>query len=290
MNWRTGQRTVVVSAILIAVSLVVASCTLPAPAQRTWKIKADSLEVIDQEDWDPGDEPYVIQLGFRSKLGVPNSAQSWVNSQCNNFSGMPVTDTATPGSTHYFPPGAADITFPQVQNLDIGDILLETANLEIFGTFTFVMERDTLLGTCAWTETINNVMPGLLVDSLNLLIGQQPIPPTEQQLVDLIVNQIDNFLAAAIGALAIQLEGVLGGADDLLGLVAQIHLPMAGTLASLVDLGLNLAGLSNGVLDVPELGENVKVRVGNLLPSLTTFTLAGTPSYEVKYSSRIASG
>jgi hypothetical protein len=285
-----GRKAVVAGAIVAAVSMIVASCTLPAPAKRVWKVKADSIEVVDQEDWDPGDEPYAIQLGFRSKLGVANSSQSWVNSQCTNGTGMPATDVAGPGETYSFPPGAADIVFPEVQNLDVGDILLQSAPFEIFGTFTFVMERDTLLGTCAWTETIVNSMPGILRDSLNLLIAAQPVPPTQEQLVQLIIDQIDNFLSLVVGALLIQLEGVLGGQDDLLGLVAQIHLPMAGTLANLLNFGLNLAGLDNGVVDIPELGTNLKIRIGNLLPSSTVFEFSGTPAYEVRYRSRITAG
>ena len=39
----------------------------------------------------------------------------------------------------------ADITFPLVQNLDIGDVILGTAPLEIFGTLSFAMERDAIL-------------------------------------------------------------------------------------------------------------------------------------------------
>lgn len=285
-----GRKAAAGAIVVTVLALVAASCTLPSPPDRIWKIKAESLQVIDQEDWDAGDEPYVIQLGFRSKLGLPFSSQAWVNSQCNNFTGLPPANAAPPGSTWYYPTGAADIVFPEVKNLDVGDVLLQTARFEIFGTFTFVMERDTAFSSCAWADTITNVMPGILIDSLNLLIAQQPVPPTEQQLVDFIVAQIDNFLAAAIGALAIQLEGLVGGEDDLLGIVAQIHLPMIGTLASLVDFGLQVAGLNNGIVDVPELGTNVKLRIGNLLPSSTVFNLTGTPSYEVNYRSRIAAG
>ena len=71
---------------------------------------------------------------------------------------------------------------------------------------------------------------------------------------------------------------------------ALITLPMAGTLANLLNFGLNLAGLDNGVVDIPELGTNLKIRIGNLLPSSTVFEFSGTPAYEVRYRSRITAG
>jgi hypothetical protein len=268
------NRKLTAAAVLVAaISVMAASCTLPAPATRTWKVKAESVQVIDQEDFDAGDEPYAIQVGFRSKLGVPNSAAAFVVSQCNSGAFPmpdPTSNVGTPGTV--VPVGGADITFPEAQNLDIGDVLLETAPLEIFGTMSFVMERDVLIGTCAWTETINAVLPGILRDSLNLLIGQSPIPPTEQQLVDLVVGLLDDFLAVIPGAIAIAVEGVGASSDDLLGVALQIHLPTAGAFTNLLDLGLNLAGIDNGQLDIPDLPTTIKFRIGKLLPSSASFT------------------
>lgn len=266
------RKAIIAATVVAALSVLAASCTLPTPASRTWKVKAISVEVVDQNDYDAGDEPYVIQLGFRSKLGVPNSADAFVVSQCNSGAGMPATDVGTPGTVVPIPPGGADIVFPEAKNLDIGDVLLETAPLEIFGTMSFVMERDVLIGTCAWTETINNVLPGILRDSLNLLIGQSPIPPTEQQLVDLVVGLLDDFVAAIPGAIAITIEGVGASPDDLLGVALQIHLPTAGVFTNLLDLGLTLAGIDNGHLDIPDLPPTMKFRIGKLLPSSASFT------------------
>ncbi|MEZ5269071.1 MAG: hypothetical protein R2789_11085 [Microthrixaceae bacterium] len=50
-----------VAASTLAVVALLAACTLPAPAERNWKVSPTSVKVIDQEDFDPGDEPYVIQ-------------------------------------------------------------------------------------------------------------------------------------------------------------------------------------------------------------------------------------
>jgi hypothetical protein len=285
---RTGRKAVVAVAAVATLSMIVASCTLPKPSARTWRVKADSIEIVDQKDYDAGDEPYVIQLGFRSKLAVPNSSNAWVISQCTNGTGMPAPNIGAEGTTYTYPPRAADIVFPEATNLDIGDVLLGTAPLEIFGTLSFLMERDTNLTTCAWTELINNVIPPLLRDSLNLLIAGSAVPPTEQQLVDLIVAQIDNLLLAIPGFIGIAIEGAFGGQDDLLGVVAQIHLPTKGVFKDLLDFGFNLLGIDNGVLPIAELGDNFKFRVGHLLPSSAVIDISGEVNFSpfhVRYKS-----
>ncbi len=280
------DRKLTVAAIMVAtIAVLAASCTLPAPAQRTWKVSPVSVEVVDQEDWDAGDEPYVIQLGFRSKLGVVGSSDSWVVSQCTSGAGMPATDVGTPGTVVPIPPGGADIVFPEAQNVDIGDLLFETAALEIFGTMTLVMERDVLIGTCAWTETINATLPGLLRDSLNLLVAGADVPPTEEDLINLIVGLIDDFIAFVPGAIAIAVEG-LGDPDDMLGTAIQIHLPTAGAFTNALDLGLTLAGLDNGIIEIEDIPGNIAIRVGKLLPSTAAFTFTG-PGYEHIYTSRV---
>ena len=40
------------------------------------------MTVHDGEDNDGGDEPYVIQVGFRSKVGVPDSSSTSISAQC----------------------------------------------------------------------------------------------------------------------------------------------------------------------------------------------------------------
>ena len=71
-----------VAGLISAFALFASACTIPAPAERTWKVRPVSVQVLDQEDPDAGDEPYVIQLGFRSKLGVEGSSSASVVSQC----------------------------------------------------------------------------------------------------------------------------------------------------------------------------------------------------------------
>ena len=138
------KRLSAIGALLVAVSLLGAACTVGGPAPTDWKVKPATIKVVTGEDMDAGDEPYVIQVGFRSKLGVAGSTHVQVASQCRSGA-LPATDAAPNGTTVAVPAGSADVAFPQAQNLDIGDVLLGTAPLEIFGTLTFVMERDGIL-------------------------------------------------------------------------------------------------------------------------------------------------
>lgn len=261
--------------LLATLALFASACTIPAPAQRTWKVKPASIKVIDQEDWDPGDEPYVIQLGFRSKLGVPESSSAFVVSQCKSPSAMPANNVGTPGTAVPIPAGSADVVFPAVQNLDVGDVLLKTAPLEIFGTLTFAMERDAVFTeSCAITDMLRNVLVGTLADALDLLIAGANTPPTQEALIDLIVDHLGDFVALIPGLIAAALEG-LGNPDDILGVAAQIHLPTAGAFTDLMKFGLALAGLDNGAIESEDLPSSLKIRIGSLTPSNASFTFEG---------------
>jgi hypothetical protein len=239
--------------------------------------------VIDQDDWDAGDEPYVIQMGFRSKYGKPNTSSSSVVSQCPWT--VPATDAVPAGTTHAVPDGAAAITFPEVQNLDIGDVLFNLAPLEIFGTLTIVMERDVVLGSCEWSEVFRSMQP-LINQVLNAALGSPQNAVSEEELINILVSNISTFLNTAAHVIGTQLEGLFASPDDLLGLAVQIHLPTKGAFRDLLDIGLQLAGISNGQIPIEELtGTEVppymKVRIGHLLPSAAWFDFA-TPSYHYK--------
>ena len=282
------RKHLVAASTLAVVALLAAACTLPAPAERNWKVSPTSVKVIDQEDFDPGDEPYVIQLGFRSKLGVENSSSAFVVSQCRSRA-LPANDSGTPGTTLTIPAGSADVSFPATQSLDLGDVLIGTALLEIFGTLSFVMERDgVFVDSCAITDLLDNALTGVLADALDVLIAGSDVPPTQDELIDLIVSNLGDLLSAIPGLIAAVLEG-LGNPDDILGIAAQIHLPTQGAFADLLNFGLAIAGFDQGVIEIDDLPPTLRFRVGNLLPSQATFSFAG-PGYEYEYTSSVIAG
>jgi hypothetical protein len=201
---------------------------------------------------------------------------------------MPANNVGTPGTVVPIPAGSADVTFPAVQNLDIGDILLETAPLEIFGTLTFAMERDGVFaGSCAVTDMLQNVLVNTLADALDLLVAGADTPPTQQDLIDLIVDNLGDFVSLIPGLIAAALEG-LGNPDDILGVAAQIHLPTAGAFTDLLKFGLTIAGLDNGAIESEDLPSSLKVRIGSLTPSSASFAFEG-PGYSHVLNTSITS-
>ena len=283
------KRMTAVGALVVALSLVAAACTIGGPAPTDWKVKPSTIKVVDGEDNDAGDEPYVIQVGFRSKLGVAGSSSAQISSQC--YAGaLPGPDAAPDGTTVAVPPGSADVSFPQAQNLDIGDVLLGTAPLEIFGTLTFAMERDGVFTGCAISDALGSALVPVMTDALNLLIAGSAVPPTQEALVDLIVSNLGNFLNAVGGFLAAFIEG-LGNPDDIIGVGVQILLPTAGAFTDVLNTAFALGGifqpgLEQGFIPISGLPSSVKIKVGSLVPSSATFDFQSDVAHYV-YSSTV---
>lgn len=262
-----------VPVLVVAAALVGTACA-PPPAPTDWTVRPVSVTVNDGEDNDGGDEPYIIQVGFRSKLGVDNSTSTSISSQCYR-NRLPANNAAPNGTTVTIPTGSADVTFSGVNNLDIPDLATNAAPFEVIGTLSFVMERDGIFGGCAVSDALRSALLGVLRDALELLIAESPVPPTTEQLIDLVVSNLGDFVAAAGSLIGAVLEG-LGNPDDIIGVAAQIHLPTKGALTDLVNGALDLAGLfspglENGFIPIEGLPSTLQIRVGTLSPSTTTF-------------------
>ncbi|MBM3661424.1 MAG: hypothetical protein FJW94_00820 [Actinobacteria bacterium] len=285
-----GRISAIGIAVLAGLAVIAASCTPPTgPAPRNWKVRPVSIEVLDQEDTDGGDEPYVIQIGFRSKLGVAGSTDVSIASQCRSGA-LPPADSGPVGAVVSVPPGSADISFPGVTNLDVGDLALGFAPLEIIGTLAFVAERDGIFATCAITDLLDSSVRPLLDDALELLIASQPVPPTQEQLIALITDNISSLLGVIGGLIAAFIEG-FGNPDDIIGIAAQIHLPTAGAFTNLLNTAFQIAGLfepdlSLGILPLDQLGSGLKIRVGSLTSS-TVDILLGVPGTSYRYRSSV---
>lgn len=277
MRTSTRWTSVGIGAVLV-ISVIAAACTPGGPPPTTYKVSPYSVTVNHQEDRDGGDEPYAIQLGFRSKLGVKNSTQVTFASQCHKGK-LPKQDAAPSGTTLMFPARAADITFDNVQRLNLGDLALETAPFEILGTLTFVAERDGIFEGCAVSDLLKSALRGTLKDALELLIARSSTPPTTEDLINLIVDHIGDFVSAAVSLVGAVIEG-LGDPDDIIGISAQIYLPTDGALTDLIKTGLSIAGLfapglDQGNIPMAELidgfPENIAVKVSSLGTSKSTF-------------------
>src|SRR4051794_28410583 len=93
-------------AFVAAVAPIAAACTPSGPAPTTWKVKPSAIEVVRQNSFNVGDRPYVVQIGFRSKLGVANSSATQIVSQCYSQR-LPAADAAPAGTTVTVPAGSA---------------------------------------------------------------------------------------------------------------------------------------------------------------------------------------
>ncbi|MHB1137699.1 MAG: hypothetical protein ACYC2O_02000 [Microthrixaceae bacterium] len=272
-------------------ALIGAACTPNGPAPSQWKVSAKSITVHDSEDNDGGDEPYVMQLGFRSKLGVDGSSKSTFASQCYTRK-LPANNAAPSGTTIEVPAGAADILLPNVQNLDVGDLALGTAPFEIIGTLSFVAERDGVFpDSCAVSDALKSLLGPVLEDALELFIAESPTPPTTEDLIQLIVDNIGNFLSGLGSMIGSVIEG-LGNPDDIIGIAAQIHLPTSGALTDLIKTGLAIGGLfqpglEQGFIPIEGLPSSLLIKVGPLVSSSSTFRF-DTAVADYSYVSKIS--
>ncbi len=78
-----------------AIALFATSCTPPpAPSGQNWSVKATHVTVNDSQDEtcviicvNREDEVYVLNIGWRVKIGQPGSAQTFVNGHRSNSIG-----------------------------------------------------------------------------------------------------------------------------------------------------------------------------------------------------------
>jgi len=278
----------------VLAALLAAACTPGGPAPLQWKVSPQSITVNNTEDYDAGDEPYVMQLGFRSKIGVPESSVVTFASQCY-ANKIPANNAGANGVTLQIPAGSADILLPNVQNLDIGDLAQNNAPFEIIGSMTFVAESDraAFFSSCALSDALRSLLAPVLQDALDLLIAASPVPPTQDQLIALIVDNLGNFINGLGGIIASFIEG-LGNPDDIIGVAVQIHLPTAGVLTDLIRAGLALGGLfapglEQGFIPVDGLPSTFAIKLGSLTPSTSTFRFA-SPAADYTYVSKISLG
>lgn len=283
-------RSAAVAAAVAAIALIAAACA--PPPETTWKVRPVSITVHDKEDADPGDEPYAIQIGFRSKVGVPNSSQTSISSQCSSNQ-LPPTNAAPNGTTVAVPPGSVESVFPGVRNLEVNDLGSGEVPFELIGTLTFIMERDGIFASCAVTDALRTALLGTLRQALDALVADSSTPPDADALVDILVANLGSFIEAAGSLIAAVLEG-LGDPDDIIGVAAQIHLPTRGVLTDLIQTGLAIGGLfspglEQGFIPVEDLPSTLKIRVGTLSPSAANFDFTG-PGYDYSYRSEISAG
>jgi hypothetical protein len=232
---RTRSRFVAVVGIF-AVMAIAASCAPPPPpAAQTWTFRGTQVTVNQSQDKtcvlgvcvNSSDEPYLINVGFRVKIGVPGSAQTQVaNARSSAHQNVPEGGVrALTGAQQ------ATITWPNLRPLDVIDLANPENALEVVGVYSWASEED-FVGNGAAADATATV----LRDALNATLAQGSLPSDLSQILDLVLSNI--FDALIIVAQNIPLFGL---GDDVLGGGLFVGIGATGTLGSIVETAIGQA-------------------------------------------------
>ncbi|KLR60929.1 hypothetical protein IMCC26207_109444 [Actinobacteria bacterium IMCC26207] len=260
---------------VVAVMALAASCApAAAPAGESWTFKANSVKIDDSQDElrDPifgaciaipncDDEPYALQIGFRVKIGVPNSAQTFV---VNNRTDAP---SVGEGSTRTLTGNQQNAaTFGNVKPLSLIDLFNSANKLEVVGSYTWASEED-LVGNGVAADGV----AGVLKDALNATLAKGSLPADASFILDLILDNI----VGALGLLA-QNVPLFGFGDDVLGGSLFLGIGAKGDLANIINSAI--AAVPALTFDIPLLDLPPDI-VGSQIA-----TMGGAKSFTQQYS------
>lgn len=235
--------------MLAATSLLATACPPPGgPVLNNVTFKATDVTVNDSQDavYDPifglcisltgcSDEPYVLNVNFRVKIGVANSAQGFVSGSRGNGPGG-----VGAGSSRVLT-GAqqSTATFAGVQGLDILDLLDTNNHLEVWGSYVWALEEDTI-----GVATAANDVAAILKDAMNATLAQAALPSDPNFILDLIVDNILN----AITLLASNIP-LFGLGDDVMGGAIYVGVGAKGALGDIINAAIGTTTL--GPIAIP---------------------------------------
>jgi hypothetical protein len=163
---------VAITALLVVSGLLAAACVPPPPTGQNWSFRGTSVTVNNSQDEvcvllcvNSEDEPYLLQVAFRVRIGAPNSAQAWT------VKGTAPQDVPV-GATRTFTGGQnATVTFGNVK--DTASILKNTLNATLAQSSLPTDPNDLVdlivdnIGD-AFTLLLSNIIPtfGLADDTL----------------------------------------------------------------------------------------------------------------------------
>ncbi|HTO00893.1 MAG TPA: hypothetical protein VL068_09490 [Microthrixaceae bacterium] len=228
---------------MLAVIGMAAACTPPAAGgglpKKDWSFRGTQVKVVNSQDCvvfvNCKDEPYLLNIGFRVKMGKSNSAQAWV---VNNRNDSP--QDVSPGSTVQVTGAGSPVIFNGVKPVDVLDLANTSNKLEIMGTYTWASEQDFVGNGVA-----ANGVADFLQDALNETLAKASLTDFDASVIlDIVLDNI----GSALGIL-IQNVPLLGFGDDVLGGALYIGIGAHGTLGSALN-GL-LSGVTVPTVDLP---------------------------------------
>ena len=254
MKTRTARLALV--GLVAAFATVAAACAPDAPppweppAPINWSFKGTNITVNNSQDEtcviicvNKEDEPYLLQVAFRVRIGQPGSADAWVV-KGDSLANLGAGDSATLTGGQQAP-----VTFTGVQPLDILSALNPANKMDVVGVYTWAAEEDTINSLTGGAESIADIFESVLNDTL--AAGTLP-----NQDANALVNMIIDALFDNIGTpfnLILANIPCIGLCDDVLGGSVYVGLGATGTLAGIMDAALASATVPaiNLPVDVP---------------------------------------
>lgn len=244
------RRSVVV-ALLGAIAVVAGACTNPpagpgggGPNGQSWTFRATKVDVVSHNDaflQGTRDEPYVYNVWFRVKLGVPDSAEVGVTGgrgsasmSLGNGEGRYLFSAEEQGA----------VRFDDVKVHDIGDLLNPQNHLEVVGTWTWAMESDNIS-----VKGLVDKSAQILKTALNNTLAPMTLPSDSAALVSQLMSSIPQpFLFFAGAALA----SIPGLTDDVVGSNIYAGVGATGVLANVLDAATESVKLP--FIEIPVVG------------------------------------
>lgn len=217
---------------MLAVMGLAASCAPPpAPAAQTWTFRGTQVTVNKSQDEtcvlicvNREDEPYLINIGFRVKIGVPGSAQTQVaNARSSAHQNVPAGGVRALNGAQQ-----ATITWNNLRPLDLFDLANPENKLEVVGVYSWASEEDFVGNGVAADATAS-----VLRDALNATLAKGALPSDASMILDLILDNI----FSALGLLAQNIP-LFGLGDDVLGGGLFIGVGATGTLGDIINTAI----------------------------------------------------
>ena len=281
MKTRTARLALV--GLVAAFATVAAACAPDAPppweppAPINWSFKGTNITVNDAQDEvrvlgacvaipNCDDEPYLLQVAFRVRIGQPGSADAWV------VKGDTLPSISEGSSQSLSGGQQAPVTFTGVQPLDILSALNPANKMDVVGVYTWAAEEDSINSLSVGANATANVFK----NALNATLAAGTLPNQDANaLVSMVFDALFSNISNPFAMLASNLP-CLGLCDDVLGGAVYVGIGATGALAGIMDAAL--ASTTVPAISIPVLTVPPDIQGGGF------FTLGSTKNFSQTFS------